>query len=64
MGTTVAPLRGMHAIAFIALGLLGALLSSIWLRRADLEFSGESTTLLLGLTFCLACVVLILFAAV
>ncbi|HWI77842.1 MAG TPA: hypothetical protein VNS31_01505 [Ramlibacter sp.] len=52
-----------HAIALIALGLLGALLSSVWLRRADLEFSGESKTMLLGLALCLASVLLILFAA-
>jgi hypothetical protein len=55
--------RMHHAIAFIALGLLGALLSSVWLRRAELEFSGESTTMLLGLALCLASVLLILFAA-
>lgn len=52
-----------HAIVFIALALLGVLLSSVWLRRAELEFSGESTTMVLGLALCLASVVLILWAA-
>jgi hypothetical protein len=52
-----------HPIAFIALALLGALLSSVWLRRAELEFSGESVTLLLGLALCLGSVLLILWAA-
>ena len=51
-----------HAIAFIALGLLGVLLGSVWLRRAELEYSGESATMLLGLAICLGCVLLILFA--
>jgi hypothetical protein len=57
-------LPGMHnAIAFIALGLLGVLLSSVWLRRADLEFSGESSTMLFALVLCFVSVLLILFAA-
>ena len=53
-----------HAIAFIALGLLGALLSSVWLRRAELQFSGESTPTLLGLALCLVSVFLIVLAIV
>jgi len=54
---------GMHnAIAFIALGLLGVLLSSVWLRRAELQFSGESATMLLGLALSLVSVLLILLA--
>jgi hypothetical protein len=56
--------QGMHpALVLVALALLGALLGSVWLRRADLEFSGESPTMLLGLAFCLASVLLIVFAA-
>ncbi|MGZ5785235.1 MAG: hypothetical protein ACXWJM_04895 [Ramlibacter sp.] len=54
----------MHnAIAWVALALLGALLSSVWLRRAELEYSGESATMLLGLVLCFGSVLLILFAA-
>lgn len=54
----------MHnAIAFVALGLLGVLLSSVWLRREELEFNGESRTMALGLVVCLISVLLILFAA-
>jgi hypothetical protein len=51
-----------HPIAFLALVLFAALLSSVWLRRAELEFSGESVTMLLGLVLCLGSVILILFA--
>jgi hypothetical protein len=54
----------MHnAIAFIALGLLGVLLASVWLRRQDLEFNGESRTMVLGLAVSLVSVLLILLAA-
>jgi hypothetical protein len=63
VGTSVAAFGDMQAIALVALGLLGALLSSVWLRRAELEFSGESPTMLAGLGLCLACVLMILFAA-
>lgn len=60
MGCRVRPMQ--HPIALIALVLLGALLGSVWLRRAELEFSGESATMLLGLAVCVGCVLLILFA--
>jgi hypothetical protein len=54
----------MHnAIAFITLGLLGVLVGSVWLRRADLEFNGESRTMALGLALALGSVLLILLAA-
>lgn len=54
----------MHnAIALIALALLGALFSSVWLRRAELEFNGESKTMLPSLALCFVSVLLILFAA-
>ncbi|MDB5883559.1 MAG: hypothetical protein JWP43_3437 [Ramlibacter sp.] len=52
-----------HVMAFLALSLLGLLLSSVWLRRAELQFSGESTTMLFGLAVCLVCVLLILLTA-
>ena len=55
---------GMHdAIALIAMGLLAVLVSSVWLRRAELEFNGEAGTMLLGLVLCLVSVLLIVLAA-
>ena len=52
----------MHnALALIALGLMAVLVSSVWLRRAELDFNGESSTMLLGLFFCLVSVLFILF---
>jgi len=54
----------MHnAIAFIALGLMGVLLASVWLRREELEFNGESRTMALGLAVSVVSVLLIVFAA-
>jgi hypothetical protein len=46
-------------IVIVALGLFAVLVSSVWLRRADLQFSGESGTMLLGLLLCLLSVALI-----
>ena len=55
---------GMHsAIAFLALALMAALVSSVWLRRAELEFNGESRTMLIGLAVSFVSVLLIVFAA-
>jgi hypothetical protein len=54
----------MHnAIALIALALMGVLLGSVWLRRQDLEFNGETRTMALGLVLTFVSVLLILFAA-
>ena len=54
----------MHnAIALVAMGLLAVLVSSVWLRRAELEFNGESGTMVLGLILCLVSVLLIVLAA-
>ena len=54
----------MHnAIAFIALGLMALLLGSVWLRRDDLDFNGESRTMVVGLVLSLVSVLLILIAA-
>jgi hypothetical protein len=52
-----------NAIVFVALVLFGVLVSSVWLRRADLEFSGEAGSLVPVLVLCLVSVVLILAAA-
>jgi hypothetical protein len=56
-------LRAMHVVVIVALGLLGTLLGSVWLRRQELEFNGEAGTMVLGLVVCLASVLLILLAA-
>jgi uncharacterized membrane protein YqjE len=54
----------MHnAIAFIALGLMALLLGSAWLRRDELDFNGESRTMMVGLVLSLVSVLLILIAA-
>jgi hypothetical protein len=55
--------RMHNAIVLLALGLLAMLLGSVWLRRTELEFNGESRTMVLGLAVCLLSVLLILFAA-
>jgi len=63
MGIQVAACFHMHnAIVVLALGLLGALLGSVWLRRTELEFSGESATMLVGLAVSFLSVLLILLA--
>ena len=63
-GICVAACCDMHnAIAFVAVALLGALLGSVWLRREDLEFNGESRTMVLGVVVALVSVLLILMAA-
>jgi hypothetical protein len=56
-------LRMQSAFVLIALALLAVLVSSVWPRRAELEFNGESASMLLGLIFCFVCVLFILFAA-
>jgi len=43
--------------------LMALLLGSVWLRRDDLEFNGESRTMVVGLVLSLVSVLLILIAA-
>lgn len=50
-------------IALVSVGLLVGLIGSLWLRRGDIEISGESGSMLLGVVFCFVAVVLILVAA-
>jgi uncharacterized protein YybS (DUF2232 family) len=52
-----------NAIAFLALALMAALVGSVWMRRAELEFNGESKTMLLGIAVSFLSVLFILFAA-
>ena len=55
---------GMTAvIALAAIALMVVFLGSVWLRRDELEVTGESRSMMVGLVFCAVCVVLILLAA-
>jgi hypothetical protein len=55
---------GMTAvIALAAIALMGVFLGSVWLRRDELEVTGESRSMMVGLVFCVVSVVLILLAA-
>jgi hypothetical protein len=50
-------------IALAAIALMGVFLGSVWLRRDELEVTGESRSMVVGLVFCVVSVVLILLAA-
>jgi len=52
-----------EAIALASVALLVGLVGSLWLRRGELELSGETGSMLIGLVFCFIAVVLILVAA-
>lgn len=49
-------------IAVAALGLLAALIASVWMRRSDWNGGGDTGSLLLGLVFSFVAVMLILIA--
>lgn len=55
---------GMTAvIALAAIALMVVFLGSVWLRRDELEVTGESRSMVIGVVFCVVSVVLILLAA-
>jgi hypothetical protein len=47
-------------IALAAIALMIVFLGSVWLRRDDLEVTGETRSMVVGLVFCVLSVVLIL----
>lgn len=54
---------GMTAvIALAAIALMVVFLGSVWLRRDELEVTGESRSMVVGLVFCVLSVVFILLA--
>lgn len=50
-------------IALAAIALMVVFLGSVWLRRDELEVTGESRSMMFGVVFCVVSVVLILLAA-
>ena len=50
-------------IALAAIALMMVFLGSVWLRRDELEVTGESRSMVVGLVFCVVSVVLILLVA-
>ena len=49
-------------IALAAIALMVVFLGSVWLRRDELEVTGESRSMMVGLVFCVLSVVFILLA--
>jgi hypothetical protein len=63
-GTQVADDIGMQTpLVLMVLALFGVLVSSVWMRRADLQYTGEVRTMIPALALCLISVLLILSAA-
>lgn len=50
-------------IALAAIALMVVFLGSVWLRRDELEVTGESRSMMVGLVFCVVSVVAILLVA-